>query len=178
VVAEITDALPGGWSLLPIRRVRFPRECCRCGRPTNDLGEFVGDARFTVGTALGQLVALRRSVTIPVPFCGACQRARRRTKIRGAVVGALAAAGLVVALLWLVPLGELAEGFDLALLVGGLLVLAGILGAQAGWLRLGGRDPVRLRRWSAPDGTVQAWFERPAFRDRVRELNAGDSGEE
>ncbi len=158
---------------MQLSSLTFPACCCRCGEPTDDEREFMGVANPGVLGALGQLGGFERTVTIPMPFCADCQRARRRKSVCGVLIGLsiggiLGAGAAAMASLegWAVS-GEMELAWRAALVIAGLC-----LGALFGRRRLGQGEPVRLRRYSIQDKTVQIWFENPSYRAEVAELLA------
>lgn len=172
----LTEMLFGEWLTLSVSNLVFPALCCRCGAETTDRFDFRGGARLTPLGAIGLLGGIEKVIEVPVPFCAHCRAARQRRKLIGLALGVILGLSLGLALTSLVPLGALAgQEWELPARVA-LVAVAAAVGAAAGWVRLGGREPVRLRRFSAAEGSVELWFERPDYRGKVAALARADQG--
>ena len=163
------------WVTIPLARLVFPYECSRCGSETDASIELSGQPGTSVFVVMGLFAGVERVVMLRVPFCADCQRAYRRRRYLWALAGLVAGIGL-----GLIVAGVMAPAEDYwvgltserwrALSLG----CCTLLGVAAGYSRAGLLTPVRLRRYSREEQTVEMWFERPEYREEVKKLNGLD----
>lgn len=168
----ITEFIFGLWVVMPLARLLFPNRCCRCGEETKERFAFRGAASTSVLGVVKMFGGVGTTVDVPVPFCTTCQKKRRRRKILGAVAGLFIGIALIVTVLLALPefTSSVVEAGAQPFAIVVVLFVALALFAYAGWIRLGGSEPIRLRRYSVKDKTVEVWFERSDYRKDVERL--------
>jgi hypothetical protein len=166
----LTEFFFGTWTTMPLDRLRFPAKCCRCGTKTERAFSFRGESTFSPTSMARQLTGLATTVDVPVPFCEPCQARRRHRKLVGALIGLGGGLSFGGAAMWLFPLAEHFDASTARALQIIIVLAISVLGAYAGWLRLGGMDPVKIRRYSEKEGTLQAWFEQAEYRADVETI--------
>ncbi len=155
----------GNWRTIPLEGLTFPGGCSQCGKETSEIRRIRGEAKSSVLGVLGQLAAISSTVTVTVPHCTECQSALRRRRAKWMIVGAALGALLGGAMAWSMSFERLAEDASWQSFYRGAAFFVGVaLGLAGGWYRGGLRLPVRVRRYSKKDETIQIWFENPDYR--------------
>src|SRR5262249_1293740 len=137
-----------------LSRLRFPPICSDCGAPTPNTLTWPPNTLITVNS--DQL----RVPRLPIPLCNACQTSFRRSRLKGILIGGLT--GAIVLQLWLLTERGIAR---VQILFDGLFFLW-LFGA-IGYAFAARTVPIKVRRYSALDGTVEVRFRSAEYAERV-----------
>lgn len=160
-----------GWLKASLIHLTFPPYCSACGRGTFDLKEYPAYSHG-IHTERSDLFESGETVPIKVPVCTSCQQVQLNAQRRGAMLGLFF--GLIVAAIATLLVVWLTE--EEMLLV--LSIPFGAMGAIFGALYGNGvgrmaTKPIRLRRYSSTEGTVQLRFRNRDYEDALMELLGG-----
>ena len=171
----------GNWHTVPLEGLTFPGGCSKCGEDTDTIREIKGDAKASVFGVLGQFAGISEVVTITIPHCTKCQAEQRRRRVKWMIAGLGVGAVLGGAMAWSMSFDRFDGNQGWQVFYRGAAFFIGVgLGLAGGWYRGGQRLPVRIRRYSDKEKTLQIWFENPDYRkefDKLRTARPSASDE-
>jgi hypothetical protein len=160
-----------GWMRVSLVHLTFPPYCCECGSYTGERQEYQGHA---MGVRVGHMDILEAGdvARVQIPVCAGCQAVYARIRRRGVLGGV--AVGVLIALLLTTALCVLIGNPGFFLLIVPFAALGALIGAGVGTgVSKAMTSPVRLRGYSASEGTMLLWFRNPAYAEALVEILGG-----